>query len=51
MVNGEERDGSYFKIVTDYIHLNPVHSGWVGGETGQAVGELAVGQFFRTCRE
>jgi REP element-mobilizing transposase RayT len=35
VVNGEERDGSYFKIVADYIHLNPVRSGWVGGETGR----------------
>ena len=34
VVNGEERDGCYFKIVADYIHLNPVRSGWVGGETG-----------------
>lgn len=34
-MNGEERDGSYFKIVADYIHLNPVRSGWVGGETGR----------------
>jgi len=35
VVNGEERDGSYFKIVADYIHLNPVRSGWVGGATGK----------------
>ena len=35
VVNGEERDGSYFKIVADYIHLNPVRSGWAGGETGK----------------
>ncbi len=35
VVNGEERDGSYFKIVADYIHLNPVRSGWVGGSTGK----------------
>ena len=35
VVNGEERDGSYFRIVADYIHLNPVRSGWVGGETGK----------------
>ena len=27
VVNGVERDGSYFKIVADYIHLNPVRSG------------------------
>ncbi|MGD9420644.1 MAG: transposase [Verrucomicrobiota bacterium JB025] len=35
VVNGEEADGHYFKIVADYIHLNPVRSGWVGGETGK----------------
>lgn len=35
VVNGEEREGSYFKIVADYIHLNPVRAGWVGGETGK----------------
>lgn len=35
VVNGEEADGSYFKIVADYIHLNPVRSGWVGGDTGK----------------
>ncbi len=35
VVNGEGADGSYFKIVADYIHLNPVRSGWVGGETGK----------------
>ena len=34
VVNGEAADGSYFKIVADYIHLNPVRSGWVGGEAG-----------------
>jgi REP element-mobilizing transposase RayT len=33
VVNGEERDGSYFKIVADYIHLNPVRAGSVGGTT------------------
>ena len=35
VVNGEEAGGSYFKIVADYIHLNPVRSGWVGGNTGK----------------
>ena len=35
VVNGEERDGSYFKIVADYIHLNPVRAGWVGGSTAK----------------
>lgn len=35
VVNGEERDGSYFKILADYIHLNPVRAGWVGGSAGK----------------
>jgi len=35
VINGEERDGSYFKIVADYIHLNPVRAGWVGGITNK----------------
>jgi putative transposase len=35
VVNGEEREGCYFKIVADYIHLNPARSGWVGGGTGK----------------
>ncbi len=35
VVNGEERDGCYFKVVADYIHLNPMRSGWVGGGTGK----------------
>ena len=35
IVNGEERDGCYFRIVADYIHLNPVRAGWVGGATGK----------------
>ena len=37
VVNGEERDGSYFKIVADYIHLNPVRSRGVGGTTGKSL--------------
>jgi putative transposase len=35
VVNGEEREGCYFRIVADYIHLNPVRAGMVGGETGR----------------
>jgi REP element-mobilizing transposase RayT len=34
IVNGEG-SGHYFRIVADYIHLNPVRSGWVGGTTGR----------------
>ena len=37
VVNGEEADGSYFKIVADYIHLNPVRSSLVGGNTGMSL--------------
>lgn len=36
VVNGEE-SGMYFRIVADYIHLNPVRSGWVGGATGKSL--------------
>ncbi len=32
VVDGEEAEWSYFKIVADYIHLNPVRSGWVCAE-------------------
>jgi len=34
VVSGEGK-GEYFRIVADYIHLNPVRSGWVGGATGR----------------
>ena len=27
----------YFRIVADYIHLNPVRSGWVGGSSGNTL--------------
>ncbi len=33
----EEADGSYFKIVADYIHLHPMRSGWVGRNTGKSL--------------
>ncbi|MEP4077372.1 transposase [Haloferula sp.] len=36
VVNGEG-SGMYFRIVADYIHLNPVRSGWVGGTTGKTL--------------
>ncbi|MCU0796203.1 MAG: transposase [Akkermansiaceae bacterium] len=35
-VNGE-CSGHYFRIVADYIHLNPVRSGWVGGTSGKTL--------------
>jgi REP element-mobilizing transposase RayT len=31
VVNGDQKSGYYFRIVADYIHLNPVRIGWVGG--------------------
>ncbi|GAA5484542.1 transposase [Haloferula sargassicola] len=36
VVSGEGK-GRYFRIVADYIHLNPVRSGWVGGTTERKV--------------
>lgn len=36
VVNGEG-SGMYFRIVADYIHLNPVRSGWVGGTSGRTL--------------
>jgi len=35
VVNGEEAGGSYFKIVADYIHLNPARAGLAGGRAGK----------------
>jgi len=35
VVNGEEREGCYFRVVADYIHLNPVRAGLAGGDTGK----------------
>lgn len=37
VVDGEERSGDYFRVVADYIHLNPVRSGSVGGTTGKTL--------------
>ena len=34
VVSGEGK-GQYFRIVADYIHLNPVRSGWVGGTSSR----------------
>jgi len=45
VVNGEERDGYYLRTTADYIHLNPVRSGWVGGETGKKLREYAWSSF------
>ncbi|BCX48085.1 hypothetical protein HAHE_19930 [Haloferula helveola] len=44
VVNGEG-DDHYFRIVADYIHLNPVRSGWVGGDTGRELKEWAWSSF------
>ena len=35
VVHGEAVDGSYFKIVADYIHLNPARAELVGGDSGK----------------
>ena len=44
VVNGEG-SGEYFRIVADYIHLNPVRSGWVGGSTGKMLMDWAWSSF------
>ncbi|BCX46908.1 transposase [Haloferula helveola] len=44
VVNGEDGAG-YFRIVADYIHLNPVRSGWVGGTTGKPLAEWRWSSF------
>ncbi len=33
-VHGEDKDAYYFRIVADYIHLNPARAGLVGGAKG-----------------
>ena len=44
------RDGSYFKIVADYIHLNPVSVGLGGrGIVGWSLAELALEQLRSVC--
>ena len=37
-VNGSESDPYYFRIVADYIHLNPARAGLTGGEKGTLSG-------------
>ncbi len=44
VVNGEG-SGMYFRIVADYIHLNPVRSGWVGGNSGKKLGAWSWSSF------
>lgn len=36
-VSGSEADGTYFRIVADYIHLNPARAGLTGGKLGRLV--------------
>jgi hypothetical protein len=50
VINGEGREGCYFRIVADYIHLNPVRAGLVGGDTGKRLG-LEVEQFSELQKE
>lgn len=38
VINGQEGDGYYFRVVADYIHLNPVRAGLVGGSSGKELG-------------
>jgi REP element-mobilizing transposase RayT len=44
VVNGEGSE-HYFRIVADYIHLNPARSGWVGGTTGKRLAEWPWSSF------
>ncbi len=44
VVNGQG-GGEYFRMVADYIHLNPVRSGWVGGSTGSKLKEWRWSSF------
>lgn len=37
-VTGTEADAYYFRIVADYIHLNPARAGLAGGKSGPLVG-------------
>lgn len=37
LINGEDGDGNYLRVVADYIHLNPVRAGIVGGGSGRGL--------------
>ena len=37
-VNASDSDPYYFKIVADYIHLNPARAGLAGGKKGKLLG-------------
>ncbi len=37
-VNGSDADRYYFRIVADYIHLNPARAGFAGGKAGMLNG-------------
>jgi len=39
-VTGTEADAYYFRIVADYIHLNPARAGLAGGKRGSLTGYL-----------
>jgi putative transposase len=45
VVNGEDRDAHYFRIVADYIHMNPVRAGLVGGTTGKSLMDYPQSSF------
>lgn len=40
-INAEEGDGTYYQVVADYIHLNPVRAGLAGGRTGKSLLEYS----------
>lgn len=37
LVNGEDGDGNYLRVVADYIHLNPARAGLVGWGSGKGL--------------
>ncbi|NNC87341.1 MAG: transposase [Akkermansiaceae bacterium] len=49
VVNGEDRDAHYFRIVADYIHLNPVRAGMVGGTTRKKLRDFPHSSFPAYC--
>ncbi len=45
VVNGEERDAHYLRVVADYVYLNPVKAGLAGGTTGRTLKDFARSSF------
>ncbi len=44
-VDAGNRTDGYFKVVADYIHLNPARTGWVGASTGKKLGSYRWSSF------